>query len=148
MKISLFWTWLESLSNTMKVSYEVAIPWKEKSVGLQNNFEMAEKRLYNLEKKLSKEPEIAQEYGKIINQYLEKGYVTKVSIDEDRDPVKWYLPHFPVVKEDRSTTKVRIVFDASAKCNGTALNDVMDDSMDSVIDETEGVELYKELSEL
>ena len=72
-------------------SYEVAIPRKEKSAGLQNNFEMAEKRLYNLEKKLSKEPEIAQEYGKIINQYLEKGYVTKVSTDEDHDPVKWYL---------------------------------------------------------
>ena len=35
------------------------------------------------------------------------------------------------------------MFDASAKCNGTALNDVMDDSMDSVIDETEGVELLQ-----
>ena len=50
--------------------------------------------------------------------------MTKVSTD-DHDPVKWYLPHFPVVKEDRSTTKVQIVFDASAKFNGTALNDVI-----------------------
>ena len=86
---------------------------------------MAEKRLHNLEKKLFKEPEVAQEYSKIINQYLDKGYVSKVSTDKDCDSVKWYLPHFPVVRKDRSTTKVRIVFDASARYNGTALNDVI-----------------------
>ena len=57
--------------------YEIAIPWKEKFTSLQNNLEIAEKRLYNLKKRLSKEPEFAQEYGKIISEYLEKGYVTK-----------------------------------------------------------------------
>ena len=86
---------------------------------------MAEKRLHNLERKVFKEPEVAQENGKIISQYLEKGYVTKVSTDEDCDSFKWYLPHFPVVRKDRSVTKVRIVFDASARYNGTALNDVI-----------------------
>ena len=88
-------------------SYEIGVPWKDKSAGhgLQNNLEMAEKRLHNLEKKLFKEPEVAQEYSKIINQYLEKGYVSKVSTDKDCDSVKWYLPHFPVVRKDRSTTK-------------------------------------------
>jgi len=39
--------------------------------------------------------------------------------------VRWYLSHFPIVKKDRSTTKVRIVFDASAKCNNAALNDII-----------------------
>ena len=51
--------------------------------------------------------------------------MTKVSTDNDCDLAKWYLPHFPVVRKDRSTTKVRIVFDASARYNGTALNDVI-----------------------
>ena len=32
---------------------------------------------------------------------------------------------FPIVGKDQSTTKVRIVFDASARYNGTALNDVI-----------------------
>ena len=109
----------------IKGSYEVSIPWKEQSISLQNNFEMAEKRLHNLEKKLLKEPEIAQEYNKTISQYLEKGYVSRISTDKNCNLVKWYLPHFPVVREGRSTTKVRIVFDASAKYNGTALNDVI-----------------------
>ena len=86
---------------------------------------MAEKRLHNLEKKLLKEPEIAQEYNKTISQYLEKGYVSRISTDKNCHLVKWYLPHFPVLRESRSTTKVRIVFDASAKYNGTALNDII-----------------------
>ena len=36
---------------------------------------------------------------------------------------QWYLPHFSVVILDKSTTKVRIVFDCSAKCDGVSLND-------------------------
>ena len=37
----------------------------------------------------------------------------------------WYLPHFPVVRMDKTTTKVRIVFDCAAKCNGISLNDMI-----------------------
>ena len=62
-------------------SYEITIPWKEKFIGSQNNFEMAEKRLHNLERKLFKEPEVAKEYEKIISQYLEKGYVMSKLIE-------------------------------------------------------------------
>jgi len=45
-------------------------------MNLLNNYEMAEKRLYNLEKRLLKEPNIAKEYKGIIDKHLEKGYVT------------------------------------------------------------------------
>ena len=37
----------------------------------------------------------------------------------------WYLPHFAVVKQDRSTTKVRIVFNAATRYHGVSLNDVV-----------------------
>ncbi|MBJ79310.1 MAG: hypothetical protein CMH80_06315, partial [Nitrospinae bacterium] len=36
---------------------------------------------------------------------------------------KWLLPHFPVVKPERTTTKVRVVFDASTNHKGLSLND-------------------------
>ena len=37
----------------------------------------------------------------------------------------WFLPHFPVIKMDKETTKTRIVFDAAAKSEGSSLNDVI-----------------------
>ena len=38
---------------------------------------------------------------------------------------KWFLPHFPVIREDKATTKVRSVFDSAAKFKGCSLNDMM-----------------------
>ena len=39
---------------------------------------------------------------------------------------QWLLPHFPVLRPDKPTSKVRIVFDVSAKCENFSLNDVID----------------------
>ena len=36
-----------------------------------------------------------------------------------------YLPHHPVVRVDKDTTKLRIVYDASAKGDGPCLNDCL-----------------------
>ena len=36
-----------------------------------------------------------------------------------------YLPHHAVIKDDKTTTKLRIVFDASAKANGPSLNECL-----------------------
>ena len=36
-----------------------------------------------------------------------------------------YLPHRPIVRDDKETTKIRIVFDASAKCSGPSLNECL-----------------------
>ena len=85
---------------------------------------MALRRLQNLEKTLVKNPEIAKSYQKTICNYLEKGYIRKVEQTET-SKTNWYLPHFAITKLNRTTTKTRIVFDTSAKCNGISLNDVI-----------------------
>ena len=41
------------------------------------------------------------------------------------DNLENVLPHFPVVRMDKTTTKVRIVFDCSDKYDGISLNDVI-----------------------
>jgi len=86
--------------------YRIAIPWKEEIFNLPKSYHMAEKRLYNLERRLFREPVIAEEYKGIIDKHLEKGYVTKVPLLENQLTVRWYLPHFPIVKKDRSTTSI------------------------------------------
>ena len=56
---------------------------------------------------------------------MKLGIIEEVQTQRDTGQVV-YLPHEEVVKEDRSTTKLRIVFDASVKYKDTmSLNDVL-----------------------
>lgn len=49
-----------------------------------------------------------------------------MSIVEDVDDDGYYMPHHAVIKECSNTTKLRIVFDASAKTNNNiSLNDIL-----------------------
>ena len=105
--------------------YQVAIPWKENKLSLPNNYKLAFQRLQNLEKRLTRNPEVAAAYSEVIEKYLDKGYVRKIEMSEEQPTVKWYLPHFGVIRTDRVTTKTRVVFDASAKHNGVSLNDMI-----------------------
>ena len=74
---------------------------------------------------LKKKEFVEKEYQKTVETYLEKEYLRKVPETEAPPPEIWYLPHFLIVKMSKSTTKVRIVFDGSARCNGVSLNDVI-----------------------
>ena len=104
--------------------YEVGIPWKKNEPQLENNYNLAYKRLETLEQSLKRRPNVAESYQKVIEDHLSKRYIRKLTRQEKQRP-KWYLPHFPVVRNDRSTTKVRIVFDAACSFQGKSLNDSM-----------------------
>ena len=56
---------------------------------------------------------------------MTKGYIRKLEPGEADDGPSWYLPHFPVVREDKETTKVRIVYDSAARYGGMSLNNTM-----------------------
>ena len=104
--------------------YRVGIPWKTKAPDLKNNYQMALRRLENTEKRLLKSPNVASAYNQCIEQYIEKGYVTRIP-QQNRSTSKWYLPHFSILRPDKDTTKTRIVFDASANYEGMSLNDAI-----------------------
>ena len=113
------------VSKSMKLEndhYVVAVPWRDDRPSLPNNRPLAEKRLESTERKLTKNPEIAESCQKVIEEYLEKKYIHRVPLDQLSSTSEWLLPHFPVVRPGRSTTKVRIVFDASATYQGRSLN--------------------------
>ena len=86
---------------------------------------MALPRLRSTERNLKKDNRVAEEYKATIQAYVEKRYLRKVPSDEQLPNNVWYLPHFSDVSMDKATTKVRIVFDCAAKCNGISLNDMI-----------------------
>ena len=53
------------------------------------------------------------------------GYMRKLKPGEIDYGRSWYLPHFPVVREDKETTKVRIVYGSAARYGGVSLNDTV-----------------------
>ena len=80
-----------------------------------------------MEGRLKKDPDVAASYNNTLETCVTKGYVKKVQPSEIPKS-KWYLPHFPIVKPDRQTTKTRIVFDAAARYKDVALNDFINPS--------------------
>ena len=62
----------------------------------------------------------------VIKEYEENQIIEKVSSIEVTGPGDvHYLPRRPVVRDDRETTKIRIVFDALAKSSGPSLNECL-----------------------
>lgn len=87
--------------------------------------EVALKRFQSLERKLQRDPKLKAKYSEVFNEYLSLGHMEQVDIKNDpKQSVSVYLPHHAVIRNDKATTKVRIVFDASCKYkNGVSLND-------------------------
>lgn len=56
-----------------------------------------------------------------MNEYLGLGHMHVVKT-KDENNGKYYIPHQPVLREDSTTTNLRVVFDAS---NGISLNETM-----------------------
>ena len=62
---------------------------------------------------------------RLFTAMLKKGTCERLSWGSHLHPEVWYLPHFPVIRMDKTTTKVHIVFYCSAKTDGVSLNDAI-----------------------
>ncbi|XP_076230264.1 uncharacterized protein LOC143176045 [Nomia melanderi] len=110
----------------MEGRYTIAIPFKENLEQLGNSMHHAEKRLHNLERKPDTQPDIREEYTKFLEEYESLGHMSEVTNKEELYTHSgYYLPHHAVYKANSTTTKLRVVFDGSAKTtSGLSLNDV------------------------
>ena len=114
------------LSGTQFVSdrYEVKLSFKKNVSLVSDNYEMSQNRLNKLKKKLSQNRDNLIEYNTVMKDQLKNGIIEKV--EGPGNPRKvMYLPHQAVIRKDHSSTKLRVVFDASAKKVGPTLNDAM-----------------------
>ena len=106
--------------------YSVKLPWKEGHDSLPSNYELSLSRMKSQIRKLRKQPEILEEYDAVMKEQLDSGVIETVAQLEKADQVH-YIPHLAVVRREASTTKVRVVYDASAKLGkeGISLNDCL-----------------------
>ncbi|KAF8793576.1 hypothetical protein HNY73_001634 [Argiope bruennichi] len=118
--------------------YCVKLPWIEgMQEKLENNREVALKRFNTLVRRFKRDSSLYKEYRKVVDGYLKEGIV-ELS-DDLVDESTFYLPHHAVIREDKTSSRLRIVFDGTAHAEGEySLNDCLHT----------GVNLYPNLFEL
>lgn len=110
--------------------YQVELPWKPNKQELQNNFKVAKTRFERLKKTLKADVTFYTQYKDVIQDYLQQGICEDVPANDSQvketGVVEYYIPHHAVLREDKPTTKLRVVFDASSHAEGCpSLNDCL-----------------------
>ncbi|XP_058811088.1 uncharacterized protein LOC131675984 [Topomyia yanbarensis] len=101
----------------------------------------AVKRFMSLERRLAANPELKAQYSEFIHEYQALGHMSEVVDDTITPEAVYHLPHHAILKPDSTTTKLRVVFDASCRTSsGYSLNDalmvgpvVQDDLLDVIL---------------
>ncbi|GBM67662.1 hypothetical protein AVEN_226030-1 [Araneus ventricosus] len=95
--------------------YRVSFPWKPgMREALQNNKTVARKRFEGLVHRFKCDHKLFCEYKDVINDYIREGIVERTSCDSLSNSQGFYLPHHAVIRSDKTTNPLRIVFDGSA----------------------------------
>ncbi|XP_075162921.1 uncharacterized protein LOC142235555 [Haematobia irritans] len=107
---------VENYTRLESGEYSVRLPFKSSPKLLGNSYEQALRRFKNLEKRL---------HSAFIKEYCELNHMSLITSTPKDVPV-YFLPHHCVVKEESTTTKLRVVFDGSSRTtSGLSLNDVL-----------------------
>lgn len=102
--------------------YSVSLPFKDRIDGFVNMRTIAMSRFSQLERKLLRNPDLSRDYVKCMEEYIELNHMSPVNPVDFQDA--YYIPHHCVIKASSTTTKLRVVYDASAKdSNSQSLND-------------------------
>ncbi|XP_029179167.1 uncharacterized protein LOC114946687 [Nylanderia fulva] len=106
--------------------YIIRLPFRNNQPPvLGDSYNLAQRLYSKTERRLLRNSDLAAEYNKFLAEYEVLGHMEQVRDSTSRRrPV--YLPHHPVIRESSSTTKVRVVFNASSvTSNGFTLNDCL-----------------------
>ncbi|XP_043257967.1 uncharacterized protein LOC122400510 [Colletes gigas] len=107
--------------------YIVRLPFKSTPpFDLEGSREVASRFYAKLEQRLLKQPDLESQYHDFLSEYLSMGHMEQIEEQASNISSIYYIPHHPVVRPSSSTTKLRVVFNASAKANsGQSLNDYL-----------------------
>ena len=102
----------EQLERSPEGWYETGLPWRGNHPELPTNKLGSLRRLSSLTRKLQRD-NITKEYNAIIREQLQNNIVEVAP--EEITGKEFYIPHKAVIRETAETTKMRIVYDASAR---------------------------------
>ncbi|XP_041451719.1 uncharacterized protein LOC121405178 [Drosophila obscura] len=116
---------LQTTKRTPDGRYVVTLPFKcPEKVELGHSRSAAQAQFLRKEQRLQRNLPLKKQYDSVIQEYLELGHMTAVTPSHDSG--HFYLPHHAVLKPDSTTTKLRVVFNASSpSSNGKSLNDTL-----------------------
>ncbi|GFX80556.1 uncharacterized protein TNCV_3929641 [Trichonephila clavipes] len=104
--------------------YVVSLPWIQGHPFLSNCRNLAERRLKNCVRSLERSKNLGK-YEAVFHSWQNEDIIEEVQNVADKKN-EHYLPHHPVCK-DNSTTKIRPVFDGSAKeKNSSSINECLE----------------------
>ena len=97
-------------------------PWKEIHPVLPQNYELSENRLRGLLRHVQSDKEMLRDYDSVIKDQLSKSVIELVQKPwaSDFSGKIHYIPHHAVIRRDKKTTKLMIVYDG---VSARSLND-------------------------
>lgn len=104
--------------------YVVRLPLREDRLPfLGDSYQQAQRRFLTTERRFQADPNFRDAYFQFMDEYARLGHMEP---SRPTGNLQFYLPHHAIYRPDSSTTKTRIVFDASCRGgNQLALNDVL-----------------------
>ena len=91
---------------------------------LPGNYSLSKRGLGSLLRRLKSCPDVLKRYDEVIKEQ-EKNNVVETCSNVTEVGNVHYLPHRKVIRLDKETTKLRVVYDGSAKKDGPSLNDCL-----------------------
>ncbi|XP_013175644.1 PREDICTED: uncharacterized protein LOC106123780 [Papilio xuthus] len=106
----------------------VTIPLKNNANVLGESYEMAKRRFLSIERRFQRNPGFKERYIAFMQEYERLGHMTENitrNFSKSESNVEYFLPHHGVINDSSTTTKFRVVFDASAPTSsGLSFNDI------------------------
>ena len=117
---------VDQLQRLEEGTYSTRLPWKIDHAPLPTNKELSMGRLRSTTRKLERMQRL-EEYHEVMEQQLEQG-ILELAPEVPTGEVIHYIPHQPVIRDQAESTKLRIVYDCSAKSHSQvpSLNDCLE----------------------
>ena len=114
----------EQLERSPDGWYETGLPWKSNHPELPTNETGSRRRLQQLIRKLERDGNYAK-YDEVIQEQIEQGIVEPAPLVATGK--EFYLPHKAIIRDEAESTKLRVVYDASARerVDQPSLNDCL-----------------------